>query len=390
MGFFAVLAAEASTPDVTHFVKRCHLNLWSLPGLGFGRRLLYLDVGLQVQAGQTEVTSVQILLPFRLEEGGWPDTSRVLQDLYPAITDQTTAELVFGGPVDITQQGGEHIVKIGDYPETMKLVRVVPTSAKVVEDYAARPDSTLVDVNLHEAIPPGTSVYFRVRFRVFGSAPIWRWTRANGGAQVDFRIADVRESRFVDTERHLRKRILEIDEANVFLMAHPRLELRARSPEFKYLRALEPGVWRDYLKGASYRFGGGALLVYYWRHARKVDNASDVTSRSKDPIKADNPFRVFLDFHRPAGRPSWYLPLQAALGVLLALLLVEFGARADVQDWDPSELNLVTVLKILAGSTVVAVFGFFNRLRLWASGRFEIPRLILRRCERAVLAVGRK
>jgi hypothetical protein len=362
--------------------------LWSMPSLAPGRRLLYLDVGLEVQAGQAEVNSLQLLLPFRVEEGAWPDTSVVLQDLYPAITDQTTAELVFGGPVDIRQQSGEHIVKIGDYSEEMKLVRVVPTAAKVVEDYAARPDSTLVDLFLNETVDPGKSVYFRVRFRVFGSAPMWRWTRATGGAQVDFRISDVRESRFVDTERHLRSRILEIDQANVFLMAHPRLELRARSPEIKYLRSLEPHVWRNYLKGASYRFGGGALLVYYWQHARRINGPDD--ARSSNPINADNPFRVFLDFHRPAGRSGWYTLLQASLGFLLALLVLNLGSRADVRDWKVSDLDLLTVLKIVAGSTLVATVGFFNKLRTWGSGRFKGPRIWLRKWERAILAIGRK
>lgn len=388
MGFFAVLSDEGAANDPGHYVKRCHLNLWSLPSIVPGRRLLYLDVGLEVQAGESQVSSVQVLLPFRLEEGAWPDTSDVLQDLYTAITDQTTAELVFGGPVDIRQQGGEHFIKVGDYDDEMKLVRVVPTSAKLVEGYAVRPDSTLVAISLNETIEPGASVYFRVRFRIFGSAPLWRWTRATGGAQVDFRVSDVRESRFVETERHLRRRLLEIDQANVFLMAHPRMELRARSPEFKYLRTLEPDVWRNYLKGASYRGSGGALLVYYWRHAMRAKEQGG--PRSADPIRADNPFRVFLDFHRPAARTWWYTLIQTVIGLLVALAIFKFGSRINVSEWKFSDLDFVTLVKVVAGSTVVAVVGFFNKLRTWASGRFMGPRLTARKAERALLAIGRK
>lgn len=387
MGYFAVLAA-AGTPktDLPH-VARCHLNLWALPGMFPGRRLLYLDVGVEIAAGASAVDAIQLLLPFRLEPGTWPDSSEVLQDLFDAVTDQTSAELIFGGPVKMTRCQDTYRLQVGDYAEEMRVSRVKPTAAKLVEDHAVRQDSSLVEVVLQDPVTPGKRAYFRVRLRVFGAPPLWRSTRVSGSAEVDFRICDVRESKFVDTERHLRERILDIDEANIFLMAPSKLIAEARSPELKYLRTLETGAWKRYLVGTAHRGSGGGLLVYYWQHKRVPQDENDPTSRSKSPINADNPFRVLLSLQRPASRVWWLTVLQVVLGVLLATVLIRLVEDVDLGSMRPEHLDFSTVVQFLLGTTLLAVIAFFERLRSWAAGRFLQPRSLLRRIERALLSI---
>lgn len=348
---------------------------------------MYFDVGLEVVATRAEVSTLRILLPFRLERGRWPDSSDVLQDLFNTTTEQDTAELIFGGPANISQSAGEYQVTIGNSPIAMRVLRVNATATKVADGEAVRQDSSLVEVALQEAIKPGERAYFRVRFRVFGSRPLWRWSRSSGGALVDFRICDVRESKLVDAERHLRKAILEIDQVNFFLMAPSRLAVADKSPEFKYIRALEPGAWQRYLQGTAHFGRGGGLTVYSWQdRSRRLDD-QDPLSRATKPISADNPFRVLLSLQRPQ-TSTWFTSVpQVAVGVLLALGVLELGKRVDVSSWDLSNIGIGAVVKFLIGGTLLAFITFFERLRGWAVGWFLGPRLQLRRLERRILGI---
>src|ERR1700719_3758012 len=100
MGYFAVLRSA----DADHFsVPRCHINIWVFSGLFPGRRLLYFDVGVEIKAGPGgQITSFQLLLPFRVEDGFKVDLFQKCEDLSRKIIAQDTAELIFGGPVDLT------------------------------------------------------------------------------------------------------------------------------------------------------------------------------------------------------------------------------------------------------------------------------------------------
>jgi hypothetical protein len=284
VGYFAVLRQDgAALPGI----RRCHVNVWSLSSLLPGRRLLYFDVGLELVAGAEQVSEVELMLPFRVEEGHWPGGARTAQDLYATITNRDVAELVFGGPVDFDQHGDDTFLGIGDYEEPLKLARVRPSGIKRNEDEIQRSDSSVYKVPLDVPIPAAESRYVRLRWRVFGAAPLWSWKRLNGGARFDFRVCDVRESRFADADHHLRQRMIPIDEINVFLIAPAKYQIATTSPEAKYLRILEAGAWRDYLSGAAYLTLRSEMLVYYWREkpaGRHVENAA--TTSPGTPISA--------------------------------------------------------------------------------------------------------
>ncbi|MFC8190364.1 hypothetical protein ACFUMH_01740 [Cellulomonas sp. NPDC057328] len=383
MGYFAVLAPQGASKDQLPRVSKCHLNLWSLPGLG-SRRLLYFDVGVELATAGLAISDFRLLLPFRIEEGKWPDGTSVVQDLQSHVVDQDTAELVFGGPVRIEQSAGAVAIYVGDYAEPVNVVRVNASQCEVSEDLKSREDSTLVRVVLQQPVGPNSRAYVRLRFRVFGSAPLWRWSRSSGGAEVDFRLYDVRESSFAEQERHLRDVMLEVDVLNIFVMAPSRLVVAARSPEFRYVRRLETGAWLKYLKGATFRGSGDRIAVYYWRHRRKTEEDGQAKNGATNP---DNPFRILLSLHRPQAR-SWYsLALLNFVGVMLAWGAVRLGGWVLASDIHLDLASLKGVLVFVFGASLASVIAAYERLRGWASGRFIRPRSTFRRAERWILSV---
>lgn len=129
MGYFAVLRPQPAGDDSAEIpeIRRCHINLWSLSSLIPGRRLFYFDVGLELVATAGPIDQVELLLPFRVEEGPWKGRAgndKTAQDLYDVISTGPAAELVFGGPVRIEQHGGGTSLRIGDYPDPLNLARV--------------------------------------------------------------------------------------------------------------------------------------------------------------------------------------------------------------------------------------------------------------------------
>ncbi len=383
MGYFAVLAPQGASKDDLPRVSKCHINLWSLPGLG-SRRLLYFDVGVELATATQPIGDFRLLLPFRVEEGKWPDGTSILQDLHSQVVDQDTAELVFGGPVHIEQSAGLVVIHVGDYAEPVNVVRVNASQCEVSADLQRRADSTLVRIVLQRPIGPDSRAYVRMRFRVFGSAPLWRWSRSSGGAEVDFRLYDVRESSFAEQERHLRDVMLEVDALNVFVMTPSRLVVAARSPEFRYVRRLETGAWLRYLSGAAFRGSGDRIAVYYWRHGRK--SAEGVAGASNGTTNPDNPFRILLSLHRPQAR-SWHsMVLLTFVGVMLAWGVVRLGAWALASDLHLDLASVGGVVTFVFGASLASVIAAYERLRGWAAGRFVRPRLAFRSFERWVLS----
>lgn len=291
MGYFAVLWPESTRgrPADIPGIRRCHINLWSLSSLIPGRRLFYFDVGLELVAGAGPITEVELLLPFRVEEGPWKGRARndkTAQDLYDMISTSPAAELVFGGPVRIEQKDSGTSLRIGDYPALLQLARVNSAGVHQVDTGDQREDSSHYTVPLSTPIPPQQARYVRMRWRVFGSGPLWSWKRSRGGAMFDFRVYDVRESRFAESEKPLRERMIPIDEINVFLIAPAKYQVTTTSPQSKYLRLLEAGAWRQYLRGTAYLWLRGAMVVYYWRHKPDSATAQPVVIRPGMPQSA--------------------------------------------------------------------------------------------------------
>lgn len=368
--------------------SRVHINLWCLPGLFPGKKLFFFDVGVEIKAKATPVRSIQLLLPFRVEEGEWPDRSSVAQDLFEHVASADTSELIFGGPVNHISDASGHILKIGDYPDELPVMRVNSSSIKRVEDYQTRADSSLYEIALDREIASGQSAYIRVRWRVFGASPLWRWKRSSGGARVDLRICDVRDSPFAKIDRHLRSRLLDIREANIFLMASPQLQLVARSPEFKYLRTLEPRAWTKYLHGAYHRGPVRGLLVYYWRYSSTTVPAA--TAMPARPINADEPFRVFLDFNRVTSNAWWAQILRIIIAVMVSLLLIRLVQNTAIDQLRLTDIKVRTILQVLGVGTALSVLAAIEKVRLWTADRFLGPRLWVRKIERRLLAIGTK
>lgn len=378
MGYFAVLAQE---PDVAEQlkVKRLHVNIWALRGLWFGRRLLYFDVGVEIELDKAaapglEVGTIELLLPFRVEEGKWPGGAPVAQDLYSAVIDEHSGGLIFGSPITVDSADGKSMVRFEG--SSINAVRVAESKICAVPEYAASADSSLYRVPFQHRVKPGESVYCRTRWRVFGTSPLWKWTRHESGGRLDFRVCDTRQGAASQRDHSFLGRVLPVTEANVFVMAPGRYSPTNVSPEPKHIRTLEPGAWTDYLRGAAgWQWVASNLLVYAWsRRAR---------SGTSPAITRDNPFRVFLAVNRPAARPGWLSIGYAAVGFALVWTLMSIsGSVAAVV---VNNVNISSVLGLIGITTILGFLSLVQRARPIFSDRARRLRLWLRRIERSIL-----
>jgi hypothetical protein len=392
VGYFAVLQADAvvgasnraplGRAEAISGIRRCHINLWSLTSVIPGRRLFYFDVGLELIAGTEPVTSFEMLLPFQVEEGRWKgraSTDIAAQDLYDTMSTRPAAELVFGGPVRLEDDHGVTTLGIGDYASPLRLARLNAGGIRRVESADQREDSSHYTVPLEMPVPAGEARYIRMRWRVFGAGPLWTWKRATGGALFDFRVYDVRESRFAESERPLRARMIPIDEINVFLIAPAKYQVATTSPQWKYLRVLEADAWRHYLRGAAYLWLRGAMVVYHWRHKNETNEATPTAP--KHTVNPDNPFRVFADLSAPSARSWWHEVTRLALAVAVLAAVVRISSGG----YDVRHLPWTTILSFFGLATVLAAISWFERLQKLIARRFLGPRMHLRKLERAVI-----
>lgn len=373
MGYFAILKSSESSSDFS--LPRCHVNVWLLPSALPGRHLLYFDVGFEVQASQAPVDGVEILLPFRLEEGYKRDHFQNCQDLFNEVIHDRSSELIFGGTVK--SLGGSstsgHKLDIGG-GEELTAARIDTGSSGPVSsaEFSASSDSSLFRIKFVSQVPHGESRYFRIRFRVFGSRPLWKSKGYLSGAYLDFRISDVRESKHVDHEVALRDRIIPIGRVYFFLMAPEYYQLANCSPQIRYVRVLERHAWRDYLRAASHRRGSVGYLVYYWRS-------------SATAIDSDNPFRTFSDFNRTATHSRWMSLLWFAVAIFIAIGAVRFSSDffSDLT-WDKIK-DMKGVLGFLGFLTVTGILSAFRGIRKTVANRALGPRRAFRRAERVAL-----
>jgi hypothetical protein len=382
MGNFAVLSQPSERALTACLkVKRLHVNIWALRGLWIGRRLLYFDVGVELELAHCEelpglkVHAVELLLPFRVEEGKWPNGAPVAQDLYTKVIDDHSGALIFGSPITVETANGKSTV--GFEGNSLHAVRVVEASVKAVEDYAGTSGSSLYTVPFQRPLEQGESIYFRTRWRVFGAAPLWRWTRQESGAHVDFRICDTRQGPASQRDQGFLDRILTIAGANVFVMAPGRFGPTNVSPEPKHIRALEPGAWTDYLSGAASRpWMASDLLVYAWAR-----NSTD----GGHPITENHPFRIFLAVNRPAARPGWLSVGYAAIGFALAWTVVSVSSSLS-KVIVVNSVDLSAYLGIIGVTSLLAAWSLIQKLRPYLADRLRKPRLWIRRMERSLLA----
>lgn len=374
MGYFAVLKSS----DTDQFtIGRCHLNVWVVSGLVPGRHLLYFDVGVEVQAsGSNPVSSFQLLLPFRVEVGMARDAFITCQDLFPNIVEQSTAELIFGGPVSVTTAGpnGRDYQLTSTTAPPLTVARMDVTRAKAVDDFKEDDDCSLYELYPQAPVAAGEAKYFRMRFRVFQTEPLWNPKHYLGGVVVDLRMCDVRESRHVDHEAQLRPRIVEIQRSDIFLMAPENYQLAHCSPETKYIRVLEPYAWRAYLAGAAFRPGPTRYLVYSWR-SRADARGNDV------PIDQDAPYRVFADFNRSRFSSTWSSIIGIILAAALLLGCVKLG-QFCLSEYRAHHIRVTALLTIFGLTTLAGVTGLLKRVVNWAVTRAIGPRRYIRFAER--------
>lgn len=370
MGYFAVLKPADVNENVEFSVTRCHINVWVLRSFLPGRRLLYFDLGLEISArGPRPVQAVEVLLPFKVEEGYGGDKFKRCMDLYDTLFQEETAELIFGEPVTFAGQANNRTLTLdsGDelHPRHIDTARVTAASDQP-------PRSSCYQIPLETPLAAGSTAYLRFRFRVFANRPLLTPKSPFGGVILDFRIADVRESRNRSKEASIRQRIVPIDKVNFFAMLPDQYQLLTASSATRNMRILETRAWGAYLNRVAYMHPANTQLVYYWR------------SDNKSAVSSDNPFRVFASYDRHLNKAK--IAFWCTVALLLTAGLVRSGWIPGVTtDTVKSSLgHLLTFLGLISAAGIIA---FARWLFKFAMDRFAKLRLRARWVERLLLGL---
>jgi hypothetical protein len=403
VGWFGVLA-DTARPEDFFRVSSCHLNWWALPTLAPGRRLFLLDIGLHVSAPPAkELPAITLVLPVDLESVRWDGAETMwVQDLYDALHQRDICSQVFGERVEIHDTDNGYRV---DFPggSRLDIVRILAAQAgRLNGSTTSRPDLSIWTIPLESPIPAGASRYVRFRVSVFTAGTVWRWKTVwfgKSGAQIDFRLADVREAMREERERQYWARVVPIEQLNVFFMVPPAFQARVASPALHYVRLLEAGQWGAYLRGARYRAPVRGLRVHYWRHPTGAPPASSLVqsttpdiattgvgtaTKQQSPITIDDPFRIFLDLSRDIAIPASVSMLRTVLAVIIAIVIFHVCTHlVPIHLSWPRHFS--TILTWILGSSVIAVFGALAKYWRIIISRFRTARLVLRRVERGFL-----
>lgn len=277
-------------------VHRCHINLWSLPGVG--RRVQFFDVGLHLQAEEDGFNEFDIALPF---------SAATITDVSTSLRDTVTSQLIF------RHESNGNKVKLSSDTDV--------EISEVLDEQCCKAKGDRKDRNLwHVRIPElknGENRYYRIRFSVRNCARMWTSKRhglLNFGALLDLRISDTREApgdRYWDA---VRNRIVAIDDLNAFVIMPLSLQLQNASPQLYTSRILEGDSWETYL---GRRTRGERLVIYQW-------NMNFPAHR--EFIGPSKPYRIFLDLSKEVISVSIPATFQSAV----AALLIAFGMVGSV------------------------------------------------------------
>jgi hypothetical protein len=358
MGFLGIMRDPRG---VAFQLPELNVNLWVLPGL-FGRRVVYLDVGIHLRApSESALSSFVLLLP-----GG---TGEEVVDLATSLTDPKVAKLIFGEQVEIDVNEGRLCFVEGED------VEILPISKTETSKVAAKSDSNFSHWHIQLARTVRETAYVRLRFRVRTRG---RMLLIRGFGMfasrilIDFRVSDLRESVTVPDQAIYQQALLPIEK----LTCHAILPTRFRAPPVGAStlvlppRLLEGTVWESYLGRATYLLRQGKLTVFPWHH--------------DDRITLNRPFRAFIDVARDT-------PVLLPYQFLLAVVAV---ACAELLVLDPSLLEGGLAVRaataaahaawaLLAAAGIGSMVGFV----VWLLGRRGKLRALTERAESIISAI---
>jgi hypothetical protein len=249
-----------------------------------------MDVGLRIRAGEAPFSWLRIAVPFDCQDGVAPI------DLSRFVLDPGFAPLIFGKPTDVS-----HGRITYDDPSdgrnklSLDVMKLELRSCKQESLNRKKNGFSTWQIWLDRKISPGQEGYFRFRLPVKSAHRFWidqGWGLAKKGNIFDIRIADVRESVFLDEGKDELEDIVPIERMFLFAGVTANNVPRLTSPNLYYSRALEPAVWKNYLAGIGRYIPSHRIVIHQWRNQRNGNFSQ---------ISVDNPFRVYMDSSREFG-----------------------------------------------------------------------------------------
>lgn len=330
MGYFALFRTATGQ---SFEVLQCHINVWVLAG--FPSHQFFLDVGLYLEAPAGHaLPAFELAVPFQT------NGADALRDLTAELTNQTTAELIFGTSVAIDTNTRTLNYLKGGQGHERRLEAVVTLPTKDASEPVERAsDFTLWSIKLTTPIPAGEKRYLRFRFRIAGLGRTWQW--GNYDALFNFRVSDIREAAGVTKLNDRKDRILDIKRLHLFLVAPSHLEPVVIEPELQYARLFEGENWESYLR-RKVRFvfwwwRKPKLAIYQWTNALTETGANPPAN--PPAVSRDAPFRAYAQLRCwPARLPNRWVML-AFLVFLVVFHEDILGVVQHIREWIKSQIG---------------------------------------------------
>jgi len=333
MSYFSLLDPQSPANDGDYCVERCHINVWSLPGL-LGHRPMVFDVGIVLESAPRLVQAIEMVVPVRVV--------RVI-NLSQEVADTSNGRLIFGRHFQGAQGNIITLSGLGAIP-------VIGVSEQL--DVTVDRELTVVRIALGAGMPSSGHAYVRMRLVADGAFPMWRWRWVLGrrnGALIDFRVHDPREGGYEQhTRPDLRDRDKQIPKLDAFFMLPERFQISGQNPALEYTRTLEGNRWKRYLHRSPYGlFRHEPILVHRW----KQHEHQSQSGISRPGVDADHPFRGYLQFNRvPGFRPVSDTLVVAVATALAALALLRPNTLSNGPE---TVLNSVADVVVDAGAKIV-------------------------------------
>lgn len=277
MGGFAITSTHREL-----IVKTCHVNVWILQSLSWNPDF-HFDVGLEL-SGLSDITEATfaLYLPFKIDE---------CTEITAKFFDKELAGLVFGEAVSVSR---DDVLTTAD--RSLTLLR--DTEHKH-DSSTSTPTQSIVTVTVKAAFTDESrSYYTRLRFRTKSLGRLWQpkhSLKRTNGAIIDLRFFDYRDWLETDDTRPNWAQVVPIQRLQAFVIAPSVYQLRAKSPDLKYMRLLENHSWSKYLDRSPSFLNRSSFLIYYW------DQPERPARETGRHIDNESPVRLFLDVSRDFG-----------------------------------------------------------------------------------------
>jgi len=241
--------------DESFEIESLDAILWNLTGIVKTQRL-FLDVGMLVQTGESALTRLDLVVPFRV------DSQLQLSDLIPISTELSKQTSILPG-----LDGG---------PQTYN--HIYSDEAHESDTVQGKHGWSRVPLALVIPIPPNSQGYLRTRLFVVGKTKAVLWKRSGFG--INGVVVDLQLGNCSVPERDVATTVsgspVNIGRCTLNVVLRSSLQMKWSYPESVKPSLLQRGIWEEYLRRRTDFRRQGSLLLYTITGGQESDGSNSV------------------------------------------------------------------------------------------------------------------